>query len=89
MGSDGKKEEMDDSDSVTNRLSSATAKDDTMSDVEGSVSRQPSEANSCYTTEDEQEELQVQLGPKRTIKEHLETDKVFHINIPSLIRARL
>ncbi|KAL0399162.1 UNVERIFIED_CONTAM: Rho GDP-dissociation inhibitor 1 [Sesamum radiatum] len=69
MGTDGNKEDMNDSDSATN---SAAAKDD---DLEGSVSRQPSEANSCYTTEDEVEEVQVQLGPKRTIKEHLETDK--------------
>ncbi|KAL0362886.1 UNVERIFIED_CONTAM: Rho GDP-dissociation inhibitor 1 [Sesamum calycinum] len=73
MGSDGNKEDMKDSDSATN--SAAAAKDDATSDFEGSASRQPSEANSCYTTEDEVEEVQVQLGPKRTIKEHLETDK--------------
>ncbi|KAL2245259.1 UNVERIFIED_CONTAM: Rho GDP-dissociation inhibitor 1 [Sesamum indicum] len=72
MGSDGNKEEKNDSDSATN---SAAAKDEATFDLEGSVSRQPSEANSCYTTEDEVEEVQVQLGPKRTIKEHLETDK--------------
>ncbi|GAA0139613.1 G-protein modulator [Lithospermum erythrorhizon] len=42
--------------------------------VEGEIlSRQQSEA-SCYATEDE-EELAIQLGPKVSIKEHLEKDK--------------
>lgn len=38
------------------------------------LSRQPSEA-SCYATEDEEEEANLQLGPKVSIKEHLEKDK--------------
>lgn len=38
-----------------------------------SLSRQQSEA-SCYATEDE-DELAIQLGPKVTIREHLEKDK--------------
>lgn len=39
------------------------------------LSRQPSEA-SCYATEEEEEEARLQLGPKCSIKEHLEKDKV-------------
>lgn len=38
------------------------------------LSRQPSEA-SCYATEEEEEEARLQLGPKCSIKEHLEKDK--------------
>ena len=39
------------------------------------LSRQPSES-SCYATEEEEEASHIQVGPKCTIKEHLEKDKV-------------
>ncbi|PSS06098.1 Rho GDP-dissociation inhibitor like [Actinidia chinensis var. chinensis] len=45
-----------------------------VSDLER-LSRQPSEA-SLYATEEEEEEAHLQLGPKCSIKEHLEKDKV-------------
>lgn len=69
MGSDRKKEEMD------NTGSSSSLKDE-LSDSEGKpISRQPSET-SIYGTEDDEELGHIQLGPKCTIKEHLEKDKV-------------
>ncbi|PIN07158.1 Rho GDP-dissociation inhibitor [Handroanthus impetiginosus] len=75
MGFGGREEEIENSDmSMANRLTSATAKEDMMSDSEGRISRQPSEA-SCYATEDEEELGQIELGPKCSIKEHLEKDK--------------
>ncbi|KAK2987064.1 hypothetical protein RJ640_004790 [Escallonia rubra] len=49
-----------------------TGQDDA-SDSGERLSRQPSEA-SCYATEEE-EEAQIQLGPKWSIKQHLEKDK--------------
>ncbi|KAL0320848.1 UNVERIFIED_CONTAM: Rho GDP-dissociation inhibitor 1 [Sesamum radiatum] len=63
MESDGKKKEMDNSDSESNRAS----------DSEGRVSRQPS----SYAAEDDEELLaaNIELGPKVSIKEHLEKDK--------------
>ncbi|KAI3456858.1 hypothetical protein Pfo_013521 [Paulownia fortunei] len=73
MRSDGKNEEMDNSDSAANRFS-GMVKEDMVSDSEGRISRQPSEA-SCYTTEDEEELAHIQLGPKWSIKQHLEKDK--------------
>ncbi|PIN20548.1 Rho GDP-dissociation inhibitor [Handroanthus impetiginosus] len=74
MGSDGKEKDTDDWDNETNRISSATLQDpDIASDSEGRISRQPSQA-SCYATEDD-EDLNIQLGPKLTIREHLEKDK--------------
>lgn len=79
MGSDGKKEEMNDSDISANRLSSSSLKEDMMSDSEpaGRISRQPSEASIC-ATEDEEELGHIQLGPKCSIREHLEKDKVYN-----------
>ncbi|KAL3821087.1 hypothetical protein ACJIZ3_006992 [Penstemon smallii] len=75
MGSDGDKQEMDNSDNETNRNSSATMQEDVESESEGRISRQPSEA-SCYATDQEEEDLaHIQLGPKISIKEHLEKDK--------------
>ncbi|KAL8505480.1 hypothetical protein ACS0TY_016651 [Phlomoides rotata] len=68
MGSD------DNSDSESKRNSSATVND--ASDSEGRISRQAS----SYATEDD-EELNIQLGPKVSIREHLEKDKVdLHYN---------
>lgn len=80
MGSDGKKKETDDSDTESARNSNATAHDpDVASDSEGKISRQPSQA-SCYATEDD-EDLNIQLGPKWSIREHLEKDKVHYITL--------
>ena len=45
-----------------------------VSDSEG-LSRRPSEASLC-ATEEEEEEASLELGPKCSIKEHLEKDKV-------------
>ncbi|KAK4491761.1 hypothetical protein RD792_002536 [Penstemon davidsonii] len=73
MGSDADKQEMDNSDSEAERTSSATMQEDIASESGGRISRQPSEA-SCYATE-EDEDLALQLGPKWSIKEHLEKDK--------------
>lgn len=61
MGSD------DNSDSESKRQDP-----DIASDSEGRVSRQASN----YATEDD-EELNIQLGPKVSIREHLEKDKVY------------
>ncbi|KAK4484782.1 hypothetical protein RD792_007376 [Penstemon davidsonii] len=75
MGPDGDKQDMDNSDNETNRISSATMQEDIESESEGMISRQPSEA-SCYATDQEEEDLaHIQLGPKISIKEHLEKDK--------------
>lgn len=52
---------------------------DTEEVVHSSISRQPSEA-SCYATEDE-EEARIQLGPKMSIRQHLEKDKVICIYV--------
>ncbi|KAL3644073.1 hypothetical protein CASFOL_012005 [Castilleja foliolosa] len=71
MGLNGNEKDVENSDSESNRNSNATGHDhDIASDSEGRVSRQPSH----YGTEDE-EDLSIQLGPKMTIKEHLEKDK--------------
>ncbi|KAL3636721.1 Rab GDP dissociation inhibitor alpha [Castilleja foliolosa] len=71
MGLDGKDKDVEHSDCESNRNSNATGHDpDIASDSEGRISRQPSQ----YATEDE-EDLNIQLGPKMTIKEHLEKDK--------------
>lgn len=49
-------------------------------DVSDSEGKQPSDS-SCYATEDE-EEARIQLGPKMSIRQHLEKDKVeFSISI--------
>lgn len=54
------------------------------SDSEEALSRQPSET-SLYATEDE-EEARIQLGPKMSIKQHLEKDKVnYLLNFISII----
>ncbi|XP_075499494.1 rho GDP-dissociation inhibitor 1-like [Primulina tabacum] len=77
MGSQGNKGEMNVnqySESETERNSSAGHDLDMASDSEsGMISRQASEV-SCYATE-EDEELSLHLGPKWSIKEHLEKDK--------------
>ncbi|EYU33683.1 hypothetical protein MIMGU_mgv1a013465mg [Erythranthe guttata] len=74
MESNGKmKEKMEDSDNETNRNSNAHDPD-IASDSEGKISRQPSQS-SCYATEDDEDLANIQLGPKMTIKEHLEKDK--------------
>ncbi|KAL2247668.1 rho GDP-dissociation inhibitor 1 [Sesamum indicum] len=68
MESDGKKKEMDNSDSESNRAQDP----DVASDSEGRISRQPS----SYATEDDDElAANIELGPKVSIKEHLEKDK--------------
>lgn len=77
MGLDRKKKEEMDTES------SSSLKEE-LSDSEGKpISRQPSEA-SIYTEEDE-ELGHIQLGPKCTIKEHLEKDKVFFFLIVIII----
>lgn len=43
----------------------------------GSAVRDDASESSCYATEDD-EETQIHLGPKISIKEHLEKDKVLH-----------
>lgn len=59
---------------MDNTGSSSSLKDE-LSDSEGKpISRQPSET-SIYGTEDDEELGHIQLGPKCTIKEHLEKDK--------------
>lgn len=50
-----------------------------MSDSEGG--RMSSHQSSCYATEDEEEGSHIQLGPKCSIREHLEKDKVKFILI--------
>ncbi|KAL2496005.1 Rho GDP-dissociation inhibitor 1 [Forsythia ovata] len=76
MGSDGSKEEMENNgDNETNRNCSTEQDQDTASESGGGrISRQPSEA-SCYATEEDEELAQIHLGPKWSIKEHLEKDK--------------
>lgn len=53
------------------RVSTGQVEDSSDGEV---LSRQPSEA-SFYATEEEEEEARLQLGPKCSIKEHLEKDK--------------
>ncbi|XP_051133556.1 rho GDP-dissociation inhibitor 1-like [Andrographis paniculata] len=60
------------SDNETSKKSNADP--DIVSDSEGTVSRQTSHASLCGT-EDEEEFANLQLGPKMSIKEHLEKDK--------------
>lgn len=75
MGSDRKKDEMENE-------SSSSLKEE-LSDSEGKpVSRQPSES-SIYT-EDDEEVGHIQLGPKCSIKEHLEKDKVTCLMLTNL-----
>ncbi|KAL2476042.1 Rho GDP-dissociation inhibitor 1 [Abeliophyllum distichum] len=76
MGSDGNKEEMENyGDSETNRNCPTEQDQDTASESGGGrISRQPSEA-SCYATEEDEELAQIHLGPKWSIKDHLEKDK--------------
>uniref|UniRef100_A0A5B7A9B9 Putative rho GDP-dissociation inhibitor 1 n=1 Tax=Davidia involucrata TaxID=16924 RepID=A0A5B7A9B9_DAVIN len=62
-----------DSDTKTNQPITSTGQED-VHDSGERLSRQPSEA-SCYATEEEEEEAQLELGPKCSIKEHLEKDK--------------
>ncbi|KAL2456662.1 rho GDP-dissociation inhibitor 1-like [Forsythia ovata] len=62
-------------DNETNRNCSTEQDQDTASESGGGrISRQPSEA-SCYATEEDEELAQIHLGPKWSIKEHLEKDK--------------
>ncbi|KAL6999190.1 Rab GDP dissociation inhibitor alpha [Sarracenia purpurea var. burkii] len=70
MGLDGKNETPE-TKSTQPRLS--TGQED-VSDSGERLSRQPSET-SCYATEEEEEEARLQLGPKCSIREHLEKDK--------------
>ena len=55
---------------------------DIESDSEGKVSRHHSQS-SCPTEDDE--DLSLHLGPKVSLKEHLEKDKVGHLILHSLI----
>lgn len=51
--------------------------DDKEAPSSGSVAHDDAKSeSSCYATEDE-EDTQIHLGPKISIKEHLEKDKVF------------
>ncbi|XAR56753.1 hypothetical protein NMG60_11037339 [Bertholletia excelsa] len=67
MGGSGDENET----SETKSKSAAAAEE--VSDCER-LSRQPSEA-SCYATEEDEEEARLQLGPKCSIRDHMEKDK--------------
>lgn len=69
MGSDGKNVEEVDGEDTDQEMG--------MSDSEGGSKASGQQSGvSCYTTEDEEEGGHIQLGPKCTIREHLEKDKV-------------